>query len=148
MGMGFEEMVAPGLFYVNFGSSPLGGGRVIADGLNWHLWGCPFVGNLSDGQIWMVVGSLDSHVDALGLLPLSGIWLWPGQFPTDLPESLRGLQLDRLVYQPNACPCKHECGIPGFTWTQALSQRASPIEKGCPTWAHQHGFGEACSSIT
>ena len=32
-------MVAPGLFYVDCGSGPLGDGGVIADGLNWDLPG-------------------------------------------------------------------------------------------------------------
>ena len=148
MGMEIEEMVAPGLIYVNCGSNPLGDGRLIADGLNWHLWGCPFRGNLPDGQIWMVVGLTDSHMDALGLSSLSSIILWPRQSPADPPELLRGLQLDRLVYQPKCPPCKHECGIPGFAQTEALSQRVSPIEKDCPTWACHHGLGEACSGIT
>ena len=99
METGVEEMVAPGLFYVDCSSGPLGDSGVIADGPNWHLWGCTFGGNLPDGQIWMVMGSTDSHMDTLGLLPLSSIWLQPRQSPTDPPESLRGLWLGRLVHQ-------------------------------------------------
>ena len=49
--MGVDGMVAPGLFYINCSSGPLGDGGVIADGLNWHLWGCPFGENLLDSQI-------------------------------------------------------------------------------------------------
>ena len=51
MVMEAEVVVAPSLFYVDCGSSPLEAGGVIADGLNWHLWGCPFGKNLLDVQI-------------------------------------------------------------------------------------------------
>ena len=73
-----EVVVASDLFYVNCGPSPLEAKGVMVDGKNWHLWGCPFGENLPDGQIWTVVGSMGSYVDAPALLPLSGILLWPG----------------------------------------------------------------------
>ena len=84
--MGAEVVVAPGLFYINCSSGPLEAGKAIVDGLNWHLWGCPFGENLPVSQIGMVVGLMDSHVDALGLLPLSGIWLRSRLSPANLPE--------------------------------------------------------------
>ena len=84
MAMEAEVVVAPGLFYVYYGSSPLEASEVIVYGLNWHV--LDFLGeNLPFGQIWMVVGSMDLHVDIQGPSPLSGIWLWPRQSPTDLP---------------------------------------------------------------
>ena len=49
--MGTEVVVAPGLFYINCSSGPSEAGEVIVDGLNWHLWGCPFGENLPVGQI-------------------------------------------------------------------------------------------------
>ena len=49
--MGAEVVVAPGLFYVDCSSSPLEAGKVIVDGLNWHLWVCAFRKNLPAGQI-------------------------------------------------------------------------------------------------
>ena len=78
MARGAEMVVAPGLFYVDCGSGLLEAGEVIVDGLNWHLWGCPFGEDLPDNQIWTVVGLMDSHMDALALSPLSGILLWHG----------------------------------------------------------------------
>ena len=50
MVMGAEVVVAPGLFYVNCGSGLSEANKAIADGLNWHLWRCPFGENLPDGQ--------------------------------------------------------------------------------------------------
>ena len=44
--MGAVVVVAPGLFYINCGSGPLEAGKAIADGLKWHLQGCPFGENL------------------------------------------------------------------------------------------------------
>ena len=84
--MGAEVVVAPGLFYIDCSSGPLEDSEVIADGLHWHLQGHPFGENLPVSQIWMVKGSMDSHMDSLDALPLSGIQLWPRQSPTDLPE--------------------------------------------------------------
>ena len=51
MAMGAEVVVAPGLFYINCSSSLSEAGEAIADGLNWHLWWCPFRENLPDSQI-------------------------------------------------------------------------------------------------
>ena len=42
--MGAEGVVAPGLFYIDCSFGPSEAGKAIADGLNWHLWGCPFRG--------------------------------------------------------------------------------------------------------
>ena len=49
--MGAEVVVAPGLFYVSCSSGLLETSEAMADGLNWHLWGCPFGDNLPDSQI-------------------------------------------------------------------------------------------------
>ena len=39
MAMGAEVVVAPGLFYVDCSSGLLEASEVIANGLNWYLWG-------------------------------------------------------------------------------------------------------------
>ena len=51
MARGAEVVEASDLFYVDCGTSLSETGGVIVDGLNWHLWGCPFGENLPDGQI-------------------------------------------------------------------------------------------------
>ena len=101
--MGAEVVVTPGLFYDNCSSSPSEACEVIADGLKWYLLRYPFGQNLPVSQTSMVGELMDSHVDALDPSPLPSIQLWPGQYPTDLPELSRGLQQDRLAYQPK-CP--------------------------------------------
>ena len=35
--MGAGVVVAPGLFYIDCGSGPSEAGKVVVDGLNWHL---------------------------------------------------------------------------------------------------------------
>ena len=84
--MGDEVVVAPGLFYVDCSFGPLEAGEAIADGLKWHLLGCPFEDNLPVGQIWTFMGSIGSHVEAWDPLPLSNILLWPKQSPANLSE--------------------------------------------------------------
>ena len=129
MARGAEVVVTPGLFYIDCGSGPLGAGRVIADGLNWHPQGCPFLENLPDGQIWMVVGSIDSHVDALGpCLYLAFCYILGNLLLTFLNSQGVCGKIGWFT-NPSACPCKQECSIPGLTWTKALSQRSSPIKK-------------------
>ena len=49
--MGAEVVVAPGLFYIDCSSGPSEAGGVIADGQNWHLWGCPIGENFPVSQI-------------------------------------------------------------------------------------------------
>ena len=44
MAVGAAVVVAPGLFYVDCGFGPSEAVKVIADGLNWHLWGVSFQG--------------------------------------------------------------------------------------------------------
>ena len=83
-GNGVEVVEAPGLFYIYYGSGPSEASETIVYGLNCHLWECPSGENLPISQIWMVVGLTDSCMDASGPSPLSGIWLWPRQSPTDL----------------------------------------------------------------
>ena len=46
-----EVVVAPGLFYVYYHSSPSEAGKAIVYGLNWHLLEYPFGKNLPCSQI-------------------------------------------------------------------------------------------------
>ena len=78
MVMGAEVVGAPGLFYIHYGAGLWKAGKVIVYGLNCQLLGCSFGESLPMSQIGMVVGSMGSHADALGPLPLSSIQLWPG----------------------------------------------------------------------
>ena len=147
MAMGAEVVGAPGLLYVYYGSSPLKDGVVIVYGLNWHLWECPFGVNHTVGQIWTVVGSMDSNVDTQAPCLYPAFTYSPGNLLLTLNSSGVCGKVGWFT-NPHAHPCKQEYSIPRLIWTEALSQRTSPIKKDWPTWAGYHSFSESCSSIT